>query len=143
MNKLIEFTLQGKPLTVNKAYNNGPGNSRVKSALYNEFEYNMTEQLRDLDIDPDLGLKDMQPLFVFYKFYFPIYKKRTKILSQRAGDTSNLIKPFEDVMSYYFGFDDSQIVGFLPLKLHSEKCFTHVEIFKVDDYDEECVKWVY
>jgi len=133
MQKLIKFRVEGKALSVNEAYVNGRGNQRAKSSAYNSFEYEMCDQLFTKNVLPELGIVGMQPIFIFYRFYYPIYKKGTTHLSKTAGDVSNLIKPLEDIMAYYFGFNDSQVLGFFSGKQHSEERYFEVEIFRVDD----------
>ena len=97
---------------------------RFKSKKYTQFESAVSNQLRkfksDINKFNNYFDENNHCLTVSYRFYYPILTKKDKRVSKTSGDTSNLIKPIEDVLFKQLIADDSHVIDVSASKIHSE-----------------------
>lgn len=120
----LEFEIKGiKPVSTNEMYSYGKKKVR-KSNKYKAFEtevfIQMREKIPDLENNEKIKkfkerLKDYKlAIKGYFKFYIP---KR----SYFRADTSNFIKPVEDIVKNLIGIDDSRNVKIEADKYLSDK----------------------
>lgn len=90
-----------KPLSVNEAWLG----RRRKSAAYRTYEVKVPSHLPELDI-PSRG-----PLALSLRIG----------VSNRASDIDNPVKPFTDILSRHYGFNDNRIYHLEVVKYKVEK----------------------
>lgn len=114
-----------KPLPLNQVYaTDFRTKRRFKSKKYTQFESAVNNQLRKFKSDINKFNKYFDEnnhcITVSYRFYYPILTKKDNRISKTSGDTSNLIKPIEDVLFKQLIADDSHVIDVSASKIHSE-----------------------
>lgn len=123
-----------KPISINAVYaTDFKTKRRFRSKKYGEFESSINSILKlayknDLikinkTFDPTLHYLKMD-----YRFYYPVLKKDNSQISKHSVDTTNCLKPLEDIICKYLGIDDSYVIGGSFEKIHSDKIRIVVEL---------------
>lgn len=111
---MIKFTLDARPLTVNKAYRGG---RRFKSSYYTDFEREIIYQLpKNVRIEGEVE--------IHYRFFLKN--------SYSNSDTSNFIKVLEDIIVKCDLIEDDRFVKRLTAeKFRAGKDSIEVDIIKL------------
>lgn len=129
----MEFPLL-KPISLNSVYaTDFKTKRRFKSKVYATFESEVKTILRlkyhkELLILSNKFDPTLHYLKSDYRFYYPVLKKDNSQISKHSIDTTNCLKPIEDIICKYIGIDDTFIIGGSFEKIHSDKIRTVVEL---------------
>lgn len=112
------------PLPLNQVYaTDFKSKRRFKSKSYNEYTRIINSQLsqytNQLQAFNKYFDEEKHYIVADYIFYKTVLTKSNRI-NKKSGDTSNLIKPIEDIVFKQLNADDSHIVDIRAAKIHSD-----------------------
>ena len=128
----IEITIpELKALTVNQCFRKSRSVAGLhKSQQYVIYESRVSRELMKYRSEFRKLNKAYDPeknyFAIDYRFYFPTMVKPKRKndpprLSEKAGDTDNLIKPIKDIIFKHLDADDSSCVYLTAMKIHCEQ----------------------
>lgn len=134
VSQIVEIPLA--PLTINKCFRSISKKnftSTIKTKRYRNFEIDVKNHLKK----NNYKIKTSQNMVysMHYKFYYPVLVKALDRVSKVSGDVFNMIKPIEDIVTRYFGFDDSQVIYGSCEKIHNDNPKIEILITGCDFYD--------
>lgn len=130
-------------MSLNNAFvNNIKRGGRYKSPKYKQYERDVKNQLLQYREDFKKLTMTFNPaidsMVVDYYFYYKGVLKKDGGISKTGGDTSNFVKPVEDIVFKTLGIDDSFRLGGESFRFESDEMRIVIQfrIYKIKDVFE-------